>query len=120
MAKENVRPSEVRKQIGARKLMGLLKDAAALKQDVSELTGTFGNAIKDAAENHHLNKRAFRICAGLYSLEPEKLADTLDALDFYLDASGLRERAASAPRMEMPERDETNVADFPEQTSVEA
>lgn len=119
MAKEAVKPSEVSKQIGARKLMGLLKDAAVLKQDVAELTGTFGNAIKDAAENHHLNKKAFRICAGLYRMEPDKLADTLDAMDFYLDASGLRERAASAPRMKIPERGE-NVEDFPQQASVEA
>jgi hypothetical protein len=130
MPKPQGKPNEIHQQPGAsqqiseRRLKGLLKDHRALKQDMGELSGTFGSAIKDAAENHYLNRRAFRITAALDKLEPEKLADTLDSLDFYLDASGLRERAASAPRMEMEgreeeERDSTNVADFPS-ASVEA
>jgi hypothetical protein len=42
-------------------------------------------------------------------MEPEKLAEFFDALDYYRDASGLNERAASAPRMDMGD----NVEPFP-------
>ena len=45
-------------------------------------------------------------------MESEKLAEFLDALDYMLDASGLRERAATAPRMPL-ESEAENVHEFP-------
>lgn len=111
-----VKPSEVRQAISQKKLRTLLASTRSAKQDINEITSTLGNEVKQAIENNHLHRRAFGIVRGLDRLEPEQLAETLDCLDHYLDISGLRDRAASAPRMEMGEAEEDgedNVKQFP-------
>lgn len=103
MVAEKVKPSEVRQQIGARKLRELLATARSTHQDVREIAGSFGAEVKNAAEHDHLHKKAFGITRSLDRLEPEKLAEALDALDYYLDAGGLRARAAKVQRLPLGE-----------------
>lgn len=94
-------PSDVRPAISQKKLRELLNLSRKAQADVDEINGGVGAAIKAAQEKHHLHRKAFNVCKSADHMEPEKLADFLDCLDHYLDISGLRERAASAPRMQL-------------------
>lgn len=87
--------------ITERQLKSLLSEGRKAKQNITDINTAFGGQVKEAIENKHLDHRAFRIIRGLDRLEPEKLRDTLDNLEHYLDIAGLNERAASAPRLEM-------------------
>ncbi len=100
MAKnETAKPSEVSEHISERKLKQLMKDARTAYRDTREIAGGLGQKIASAIEHDHLHRKAFNVCKSADRMEPEKLAEFLDALDLYLDMSGLRERAASAPRL---------------------
>lgn len=109
------KPSEVLKAIPQGKLRSLLAAARSTTKDVASLTGTLREKIGHAVENDHLHAKAFSMVRTMDRMEPAKLADLLDHLEHYLDVSGLRERAASAPRLsfgpgeEDGEEDEGNV-----------
>ncbi len=113
--KEMAEPSETSEQIGERKLRQLIKDARTAYKDVREIAGSFGAKVASAVEHDHLHRKAFSVCKTADRMEPEKLAEFLDALDYYLDASGLRERATSAPRMPMGD----NIEEFPGNEAAE-
>ncbi len=100
------KPAKVRRQISASKLRSLMATARSTYKDVREIAGGFGAEVKNAAEHDHLNKKAFAILRGLDRLEPEKLADALDALDYYLDVGGLRKRASQVQRLPLGGEDE--------------
>jgi hypothetical protein len=85
------------------KLLSLMKSARSAQKDIQEIAGGLGSEIKTAVENHHLHRKAFSVVKAGDKMEPEKLAEFLAHLDFYLEASGLRKRAASAPRLEVIE-----------------
>jgi hypothetical protein len=116
MAKEAAKPSETRHAISAKKLKDLLKDARAAQQDIDAIAGTLGESIKKAVEKNYLHRKAFNVVKSADRMEPAKLRDFLDCLDHYLDISGLRERAASAPSLPMGGDDQNeNEADELEQ-----
>lgn len=96
--------------ISERKLRQLLKDARTAYKDMQEISGGIGQKIAHSVEHEGLHRKAFSVCRAADRMEPEKLASFLEALDHYLDISGLRERAASAPRMDMGD----NVHEFPD------
>lgn len=100
-AEKKVLPSQVLKSISKPKLLKLLASARQTKADVDEIVGTHREQIADAVEKHNLHKGAFAMVKRLDRLEPGKLADWLDYLDHYLDISGLRDKAATAPRLAM-------------------
>ena len=95
---EQVKSSDVRKSITARKLKELLGSSRKTAEDVAEITGTFASEVKQAQDKHHLHRKAFRTIAMLDKMEPEKLAEFLDYFDHYLDISGLAERAEKATK----------------------
>jgi hypothetical protein len=97
------KPSEVRASISQNGLKRLLKQARTTTADARSLAGQLGQAVASAVENDHLHRKAFNIVKGLDRMEPEKLADTLDCLDHYLDISGLRDRAAKVMRLGLGE-----------------
>lgn len=105
-AESKVLPSQVLKSISQKKLKQLLAHARSTKQDVDEIVGTHRSQIAEAVEKNNLHKGAFAMVKRLDRLEPGKLADWLDYLDHYLDISGLRDRAATAPRLAMGDADE--------------
>lgn len=88
---------------GERKLKELLGIARSVKNDVSELAGKLGSAIANAVEKNHLHRKAFRAAVAEDRMEPEKLADYYDNLDYYRDVLGLTERAKSAPKFSVIE-----------------
>jgi hypothetical protein len=98
------------------KLLSLMKSARTAQKDIQEIAGSLGSEIKTAVENNHLHRKAFAVVKAGDKMEPEKLAEFLAHLDFYLEASGLRMRAASAPRLEV----EDNVKPFPQPHGIAA
>jgi hypothetical protein len=97
------------KMISAKKLNALINEKRAAYKESRSISGEIGAAIKEAAENDHLHKKAFAIVSGLDRLEPEPLADLLAHLD---DASGLRKRAGSVIRMNLSGEENEPVARF--------
>lgn len=103
--------------ISKKKLGDLLKDARAISADIKEQAGTLGQQVKEAVENNHLHRKAFTAVRGLDKMEPEKLAEFFYHFDRYLDMTGLRERAATAPNFweghDGEVEDDENVTRFP-------
>lgn len=100
MAKPATNPNG-REVTSGKKLKSLLASCRSTQNDITELAGTLGEEIKTAVEKHHLHKKAFNVCKMADRMEPEKLAEFLEQLEHYLEATGLNDRARSAPRMEM-------------------
>lgn len=98
---EPVKPSEVEAQIGKNKLRALLRAASSAHKDQREIAGGLGKKIQEASENDHLHLKAFAELRKRDRMTPEKLADYVDTVAFYMDLSGLTERAASAPRLRL-------------------
>lgn len=86
-------------EIGKTKLQKLLAAARVTYRESRKLAGTLGEQIKDAVENEHLHKKAFSFVRSADRMEPAELADYLDHIELYLDMTGLKERAESAPRL---------------------
>ena len=84
-----------------KKLKALLTKSKSVSTEMHELSGSLGQAVANAVEHDHLHRKAFSITKTLHKMEPEKLAETLAHLDYYLVESGLRERAAKVARLPM-------------------
>ena len=100
-AVDQAKAKDIGPQITERKLKTLLGKCRSTYKDQRALSGELGAAIAAAAEHDHLHKKAFTIIRSLDRLEPEKLAELLSALEYYLDISGLQQRAESAQRLPM-------------------
>jgi hypothetical protein len=120
----SAKPSEVTEQIGQKKLKALLKAATEAYKEGREIAGTIGQKIGEAVENDRLHRKAFSVLRGMDRMTPEKLADFWDTLQFYVDASGLGERAKAALRLPLDAGDddddatEGNVKAFPTPASA--
>ncbi len=101
MGKKAETGTEKAKQIGVKALKDLVAMARSTKANVSELAGRFGEAVKNAVENKHLHRKAFRSVVAEDRMEPDALADFYDAQDYYRDVLGLNDRAKSAPRLSL-------------------
>lgn len=122
-AEKRVKPSEARPSISQRKLRELMATHRSAKNDITEISDGIGAAIKDAVENYYLNRKAYRVAITLDRMEPEKLADFLDCFERYIDISGLRARAESAPRLSFDEdaqEPEEDVRPFPQPSGIAA
>lgn len=104
-------PKDIVGQIGANALKDLLKDARTASKKQTEISLAFSKKKAKAIEEMHLKPRVFAEIARLDRMEPEELAEHLSVRDYYMDISGLTERAASVNRLPMGdehgERDET-------------
>lgn len=110
--------SEVKQQISARKLKGLLRACATTTEETRSLAGQLGEQIKSAIEHDNLDRVAFSILRRLARLSTEKLALVWPTLNFYMEISGEGERADSAPALDFSKSDE-NDEDSDEPTNVE-
>ena len=97
---------ETRRVIPAKKLKELLKGQFSAKEELDEIRGGAANAVKQAQEKWGFNSRAFRVINSLWRLSPEKLADFMDDFLYMYDASGLADRAKSAPRLSSVQAEE--------------
>ena len=122
MAKKD--KGEVRQVTSARKLRELLGSARSTASDISELSGGLGSEINTAVEKNHLHRKAFRAAVAEDRMEPEKLAEYYEQLDYYRDVLGLTERAKNAPKLPMGEatdgEEDGTVHKFPAPASVAA
>jgi hypothetical protein len=88
------------KMISPNKLKKLLTHARKAHQDGRSIAGELGSAIKTAADNDNLHKKAFASVQSADRMEPEALADYFAHRDFYEEVTGLRKRAGSVMRMD--------------------
>ena len=117
---EMVTEEEVTKPITPSQLKALLKVRDEARDDTAEARKKVGDAIeKLRMEKHvHVDKWALGIIEHLRGIETtEKMADKIDILLYYLDASGLTDRAKKAQRLDLgdsasrqaPTKDKGNV-----------
>lgn len=101
---EVVTEDEVTKPITAPQLKALLKLREELRDDTAEARKKVSDAIeKLRMEKHvHVDKWALGVVEHLRGIETtEKMADKIDILLYYLDASGLTDRAKKAQRLDL-------------------
>ena len=72
-------------QIGVDDLKNLLRRCKSWGKQGSEITGQIGEAIKSAAENKNLDKKAFQIVRMLAKMEERNRLTTLACLDYYVE-----------------------------------
>lgn len=110
-------PAGSKEVTSAKVLKALLASSRSAQNDISEIGSTYGTEVKRAVEKNHLHRKAYNVVRMLDRMEPDKLADFMENFEHYCEATGLNARAASAPRMDMGEKDKTeNEADEEEQT----
>ena len=107
------------RQIGPRKLRRLLHDAESTRGDRAALGQVLREKIKRAEQHDNLHRWAFGVLQQMNRQTPEKLADSWEKLQFYVESSGLGERAKSAPRLELVAGTDEAEVEVPEET-VEA
>jgi predicted alpha/beta-fold hydrolase len=100
---EAAKPSDVTKVISTNKLKNLLKEKRAAKKDTAEIAGALGQKIANAVESDHLHRKAFNVISQLDMMEAEKIRDFLDNFEYYLDVSGIKERADAVNPMDLGE-----------------
>ena len=76
-----------------------LEELAKAKRDtkkrVQSMNGTLGEKIAAAAENKHLDKKAFSMACALDALDDERLHLTYHNLLYYMEAMGIEQRATA-------------------------
>lgn len=97
---EKVTADETVKMIPAKKAKELLQTMRKGRRDQTQIAGQVGSEIKAAVERYGCNRKVIRLAHQLDGMEPEELADYLDELEYWLDVTGLKKRAESAPRFE--------------------
>lgn len=100
---EQVTAAEVEKNIPPKKLKELLNNLDRAQEDIDELRGGMGGVMTAAVEKYHLDKKMIGWIRQLRRLSAEKLADKLAKFNYYLDASGLSDKAKSAQRLPLDE-----------------
>jgi hypothetical protein len=90
---------DVTKLTPANTLKSLLRLAARIKEKNDENASELSTAVSSARERNHLHLGAWREIKKLWKLSPEKLAEHLEHFAYYLDASGLSDKAKTAPRI---------------------
>ena len=101
---EMVTEEEVTKPITPSQLKALLKVRDEARDETAEARKKVGDAIeKLRMEKHvHVDKWALGVVEHLRGIETtEKMADKIDILLYYLDASGLTDRAKKAQRLDL-------------------
>jgi hypothetical protein len=126
---EAVKPSEVRKVISGKKLKELLNLKRDLASDMGKSREAFGQKLTKEFEKTPFDKHVLNFLYHCWTLTPERLALKLEDLDHGLEASGLNERAQSAPTLGLTQQEEgdddesdppSNVRGFPNRGSVAA
>ena len=78
--------NSIDKVVNEKQLVALVQEAAAVKTRTASIAGVFGERVKAAVENGHLNKKAFSIVAGLHKMPDElRRNDAIRSLRLYLD-----------------------------------
>lgn len=108
---EQVTEEEVTKPITPSALKSLLK----LIDDIDDETAESRKRVKDAIEelrvkkHIHVDTYALGILKKLRSLTTEKMAEKLDIIDYYIDASGLRDKAAKVQKLPLDGGDQRHL-----------
>ena len=106
LAKTEKTATQDAKQISKSKLNKLFDAGKRTKRETREISGAFGQTVKDAIENDNLDRVAFSIAKRLDGMSDEKLYATLPALMLYIEMRGIDERAKNAPPLPTEEESE--------------
>lgn len=98
---EQVTEKEVVKQVNGTQLKALLKLAEEVADDAADGRKKVKDAINELREKKHVHvdQWCFGKIKELKELSAESLADRLDNFQFYLDISGLTDKAKRASRL---------------------
>lgn len=88
-----------------KKLTSLLALGRRTYKQVQSLSGEFGQAVANAAEHHHVHRKAFAVIRQLDRMENEKLAEFKAHFDDYYVKAGLQEREDSVELLPMEDDD---------------
>jgi hypothetical protein len=100
--KETVTAKDVTSMIPAAVLKSILAKDKTTKKTQSELAGELGQKIADAVDRFGTNRKALATIRMLNRMEPEKVADYLDHLEYMLDISGIEDKAVDARKERLP------------------
>lgn len=81
------------------KVKSLLALVRTATENMDEIRSSLGGTTADAVETHGLHKKAFGWIKQLDKMSPEKINDLMQHFAYYYEASGLKARAESAPRL---------------------
>jgi hypothetical protein len=74
------------KIVNAKQLAALVRESCSVKDRTSSITGTFGERVKTAVENGHLNRKAFAVVAGLARMKDDVARDrAIRDIPLYID-----------------------------------
>lgn len=107
MAKVDADGTELATEEDVTKVIGKkqLKDLLSLLDDIDDTTAESRKKATDAVEDLRVNKHvhvdkwAVGVIRYLRKLTTEKMADKIDVLEYYLDASGLTDKAKKVQRL---------------------
>jgi hypothetical protein len=80
-------------------VVNLARRRKSAKKQQSELAGTIGEAIAQAVEKKHLDRKAFSLACQLDGMSDEKLSISYYHLLRYIDDLGIPERASAQANM---------------------
>lgn len=103
---EKVTPGDVFLMPPEQKLRDLARRCKAWKKQGAEVTGQIGQAIAEASEKIHLDRKAFSMARQLDSMSDKKLAVTLGQLLYMIDVLGIEKRATAQGRLGLDEKEE--------------
>jgi hypothetical protein len=96
---DKVKPQDVMLMPPTNDVINLARRRKSAKKQQAELSGTIGEAIAQAVEKKHLDRKAFGLACQLDSLSDEKLAISYYHLLRYIDDLGIPERASAQGNM---------------------
>ena len=96
---DKVTPQETMLMPTTNDVVNLARRRKAAKKQQASLAGTIGEAIAQAVEKKHLDRKAFGIACQLDAMSDERLAITLPHLRRYIDDLKLDERASAQEEM---------------------
>ena len=95
-------PKEVTYQLtSADVLQKLVRSLKSYDKQRDEIVASSREKLAYAVEKQHLHKGVFAVARRLDKMEPEQLALWLATFDHYVEALGIRQRAESAPGLDL-------------------
>jgi uncharacterized protein (UPF0335 family) len=76
--------TSVDRTVAPKQLIALIKDAEQKGKRIQSISGELGERVKNAVENGHLHRGAFRLMLRLYKMDEEKRGDFMRSIGLYM------------------------------------
>lgn len=84
MGKPDSTETSVDRTVAPKQLIALIKDAEQKGKRIQSIAGELGERVKNAVENGHLHRGAFRLMLRLYKMDEEKRGDFMRSIGLYM------------------------------------